>query len=93
VAFEPQVEYWHALAVAPGHHVEDAALGGDDGQSSPVVCQERRGSLGGDVVGDQSGNDRDLDLFDVAGCGHGLGGEFVSTVSRCVGRGAACLLR
>ena len=66
VALQPHVQHRHTLGVAPGHHVEDAALGADDREAAAVVGEQGRGRFRGHVVGDQPGHGGHLDGLGLA---------------------------
>jgi hypothetical protein len=83
VAFEEVIEVGGAGGgVAAGDEIEDAALGGEDGESAAVLVKEHGEALGGAVVGDEAGDDGSL----------GIGEGFEATLDSIEKLGATGIL-
>jgi len=81
VALEVVVEVGRPRGGVPtGDEVEDAALGGQDGETPALLVEEHGEALGGAVVRDQAGEDGNLDGSELVGATLDEGDELGAAV-------------
>ena len=86
VALQVHVQAGSAALIAPGHHVEHAALRAEQGDAA-VVGEQGRQRLGGRIVGQQPGDRRDMDGFGSGSRSDRLGQGSVGAVAGRLPRG------